>query len=367
MRVNLEKTEALDRVKMNVQVDDDQTGSFSAGLGYSQLEKVFLTGKVEERNFLGRGLTANMQADVGATTQNFSADFADPYFLDSDVGASLSLYKTQTKLTDIVFFNENNIGAGVNFVIPLTEFVAYSIGYNYDQSDITNIASTASIALRSQEGKNTTGQLSTSISWDTRNSGFAPTKGHVETLGAKLAGLGGSNKFYELSASTESYFSLGDDFVLRPSMSFDSITGLAGQEVPINRRYSLGGVGSLRGFDSFGVSLRDPITKEALGGDKQFKASLDLFFPLPYMETSGFRGVFFLDAGTTWGTINATFAGRALNVSEKFSASNIRTSAGVGVEWLSPVGPISLAWGFPINKVQGDNLRSFEFALGTSF
>ncbi len=367
VRVNLEKTEDPDRVKMNVKVDDDKTGSFSAGLGYSQLEKVFLTGKIEERNFLGRGLVTNVQADMGASTQNFSGNFADPYFLDSEVGASLSVYKTQTKLNEVVFYNENNIGAGVNFVVPLTEFVSYSIGYQYDKSNITNIDPAASIALRSQEGKNTTGEMSTSISWDTRNSGFAPTKGHLETVGIRVAGLGGSNKFYEMYASTESYFSLGNDFVLRPKMAVDSISGLAGKEIPINRRYSLGGVGSLRGFDSLGVSLRDTVTKEALGGDKKFTASLDLFFPLPYMETSGFRGVFFVDAGTTWGTINTSFAGQVLNVSEKFSGSKIRTSAGVGIEWLSPVGPLSLAWGFPINKVQGDHLRSFEFALGTSF
>lgn len=367
VRVNLEKTEKLDRVKMHVDVDDDTTGSFSVGLGYSQLEKGFLTGKVEERNFLGRGLVTNAQADIGGSTQNFTGNFADPYFLDSDIGASLNIYKTQTKLTDVTSYDQNSIGVGVNFVLPLTEFISYSLGYRYDQSNISNIDPGTSIALLSQAGKNATGEIATSISWDTRNNGFAPTEGHVETLGVKFAGLGGDNKFYELSVSTESYFALGADFVLRPKLGFDSISGFAGRDIPIYRRYSLGGVGSLRGFDSFGVSLRDPATGEAIGGDKQFKASIDLFFPLPYMKTSGFRGVLFLDAGTTWGAINTSLGAKTLNVSEKFTVSNIRTSTGVGIEWMSPVGPLSLAWSFPIHKVQGDLERNFEFALGASF
>jgi len=367
VRINLEKNEELDRVKMNVEVEDDQTGSFKAGLGYSQLEKIFLTLGVEERNFLGRGLVTNVSADMGASTQNFTGKFADPYFLDSDVAASLNIYKAQTKLNDVAFYDENSIGAGINFGIPLSEFLSYSIGYSYDRTNITNIDAGSSIALRSQLGRQTTGVVSNAIQWDTSNSGFAPTEGHQEIIGVNVAGLGGDNRFYELFASTSSWYSLGGGLVLRPKVGFKSINGMRNRDVPINRRYSLGGVGTVRGFDSFGISLRDPVTKEAVGGDKQATASLDLFFPMPYMETEGFKGVIFIDAGTVWGGINTTLGAQVLNVSEKFSTSRIRSSAGFGIQWLSPVGPLSLAWGFPINKVQGDLLRSFEFALGTSF
>ncbi len=361
VRVNLEKEDEADRVRMNVNIEEDKTGSFSAGAGYSGLEKVFLTAKIEERNFLGKGYTTNLSADVGSKTQNLNASVSDPYFLDSDVSASLSLFKTQTKLGDIVNYKQDSFGGGVNFGIPITEFLTYSIGYQYNHSKLFDILQPASLVLLSQEGVQTTGELIQFISWDTRDRTIAPSKGHVEQLGLNVAGLGGQNRFYEITASSKSYFSLSEGFVLRPAFAAKTINGYGGKELPIYRRYSLGGIGSLRGFDSFGVTLRDAATGEVIGGDKQLNASLDLFFPLPYMETAGFRGVLFFDAGTVWGSIPA------FNISEPFSSSNIRTSVGVGIEWMSPVGPLSLAWGFPITKVAGDIKRNFGFALGVGF
>ncbi len=367
VRVNLKKTEDQDRVNMNVELEDDKTGSFKLGAGYSQLEKIFVTASVQERNFLGKGYITNLSGDIGGATQNFSGQFADPYFLDSEVYASLNIYKNQAKLTDVVSYNQDSYGGGVGFGIPLSEFITYSVGYEYDRSKLGSVSTASSIALQAQVGTHTTGEFKNSISWDTRNRAVATTEGHYERVGVNVAGLGGDQKFYEAFASTKSYFDIGNGFVLSPAMELRAIRGLSGKDVPIYRRYSIGGVGTLRGFDSFGVSLRDPVTQEALGGDNQFTMALNLFFPLPYMETSGFRGVLFVDAGTVWGSINAALGGKTLSVNEQFSSSKIRSSTGVGIEWMSPVGPLSLAWGFPINKVQGDLERNFEFALGMGF
>jgi len=145
------------------------------------------------------------------------------------------------------------------------------------------------------------------------------------------------------------------------------IRGYGNKDVPLYRRYSLGGSGSVRGFDSMGISIRDPITLEPVGGDKKFTASLNLFFPLPFVATSGVRGVAFVDAGTVWGSVTATVAGNTLNVTEPFSLTRMRSSAGLGVEWMSPVGPIGLIWALPIRSVKGDLQRSLEVMLGGAF
>jgi outer membrane protein insertion porin family len=129
----------------------------------------------------------------------------------------------------------------------------------------------------------------------------------------------------------------------------------------------MGGIGSIRGFDSYGITIRDPATGEVIGGDKMVQTSLDLFFPIPYMKTEGFRGLIFLDAGTLWGSIDASVNGKTISVSENFSAAKIRVSTGVGIEWISPVGPIGLVWGFPIRNQPEDVLKSFEFAIGARF
>lgn len=361
VRVNLDKDVEGDRVQMDINIEEDKTGSFSVGAGFSQVEKLFFTAKVEERNFLGQGYTTNLSMDIGGSTQNFTGSIVDPYFLDSDVSASINAFKTQTKLQDIVSYNQDSFGGGFGFAVPLSEFVTYSVGYQYNRSNLTDIPATASLIVRSQEGVQTVGEFKNSLLWDTRNRTVAVSDGHIERLDINIAGLGGDSKFYEIAASTRSYFSLSESLVLNPNFSFKTITALGGQEIPIFRRYSMGGVGSLRGYDHYGVSLRDPVTGDAVGGDKELKASLNLFFPLPYMETTGFRGVLFFDAGTVWGNVSA------FNINEQFSASKIRTSAGFGIEWMSPVGPLSLAWGYPINKVAGDVERTFEFALGVSF
>ena len=368
VRVNLAKEDDSDRVRMNVEVEEDKTGSFSVGVGHSQLQKMFVTSKLEERNFLGKGYTTNLTAEVGGATQNFNASISDPYFFSSDVGASFNLFKTQTKLDQrVTNYKQNDYGAGVAFSIPIEEELTYSIGYQFKHSNLSNIVLPATLLLRSQRGVQTTGELSQSITWDNRDRTIAATQGHLVEFGVGVAGLGGQNKFYALSGSAQSYFPIADGFVLNPSLMAKSITGLGGQSVPIYRRYSLGGVGSLRGFDSLGVSMRDTATGEVIGGDKQINASLNLFFPLPYMDTEGFRGVLFVDAGTVWGDVNTTVGAQTFKLNEKFSTAKIRASYGVGVEWISPVGPLSFAWGFPIRKVQGDLVRNFEFALGTSF
>jgi len=367
VRINLKKQDEIDKVNVNVEVEDDKTGNFKLGAGYSQVEKVFLTASVEEKNFLGKGYTTNVSADLGAVTQNFNVNLSDPYFLGSEVGASLNAFKTQTKLGDVTNYKQDSFGGGLNFGIPITEYLSYSIGYQYNRSKLTDIQLPASLLLLAQQGVQTTGEVIQGISWDTRNRGLAPTEGHVEYLGLSVAGVGGSNRFYEASFSSDSFFSLTETLVLSPSFGFKTIAGYGKRDVPIYRRYSIGGVGSIRGFDNYGISLRDPATAEPIGGDKQMTASLSLLFPLPFMETAGFRGAIFFDAGIVWGKVNTTVGAQTLNISSKFTGSNIRTSAGAGIEWMSPVGPITLAWGFPINKVQGDLERNFEFAMGVGF
>ena len=155
--------------------------------------------------------------------------------------ADLNLFKAQTRFTDRVSYKQDSFGGGFGFGVPLTEFMSYSLGYQYNRSKLTDIPAGSSLALLSQEGVQTTSEVSNALLWDTRNRTIAATEGHIERLGVNVAGLGGDNKFYEISASSKSYFSLNDDFVLNPAFSFKSINALGGKDIPIYRRYSMGG------------------------------------------------------------------------------------------------------------------------------
>jgi len=353
VRTSLPRGSADDKVVMKIEVDEKRTGTFSIGGGFSQLEKLFMTAKVEERNFLGKGLTTNLSTDLGSKTQNFNLSITEPYFLGKELSASINAFKTQTRLEDITSFKQDSWGGGLGLGVPLAEFLSYSVRYQYSQTDIFDVPATASLLLRSQEGKQTTGELTQVLRWDSSNRRLTPTAGQIYEARVGVAGLGGSNRFIEGQARARLYFPLGAGFVLSPGVSAKYIRGYSGREAPIFRRYSLGGIGSIRGFDSFGVTIRDQ-NGEIVGGNRVATAGLDLFFPLPFMDTDNFRGVIFADAGTVVdsGTPNL---------------SDVRASTGVGLQWITPVMPVALVWGFPLRSLPEDIESSFEFALGATF
>ena len=359
------------RVNMNIDVKEKKTGSFSIGAGYSQLQKVIFTTKFQENNFLGKGYTTNVQADIGRITQNFSVGMTDPYFLGKNISASVNAFKTETNLTLVqssyLPYSYNNVGVGVNFGIPLSEHLTYGIGYQYSSNNIFNVQPYSSILIQAEAGVTTIGELTQSLTWDTRDSIMTPHKGQFHQITAGYAGLGGNQRFYDASETSRVYLPLSEDFTLEPSIQGAYIHGVGNRQIPLWRRFSLGGVGSLRGFNYYGVTLRDPATNNVLGADKMAVAALDLYFPLPYMQTKGFRGDIFYNAGTVWGSANTTVGASTLNVAEPFSFNRVRSAAGFELQWLSPMGPLALIWGFPLRSLPGDQKQSFQFSLGGQF
>lgn len=355
VRVSMPKGSAPDKVRMKVNVDEKKTGSFSIGAGFSQLEKVFVRTSINERNLFGKGIAGSLSGEVGAKTQNFSGSITDPFFLDKNMSASLNVFKRQTRLQSITSFKEDSFGGGFGIGIPITDHFSYGVNYQFTDTDIFDIPTDASQTLKSQAGKQTTGELSQSLTWDTRDNVTTPKEGYFLNGSVGIAGLGGSNRFVQSGLTARSYFQMGDSLTLNPSFNIQYIHGYSGHDVPIFRRFSLGGIGSIRGFDQFGVTIRDPVTDEVIGGNKTARATVNLFFPIPYLQTSGIRGVAFTDAADL-----ADF-----NQTLKFSQT--RVSAGFGIEWLSPIGPVGLSWGYALRKQPGDLTKTFEFALGSTF
>ncbi|ATX79270.1 Beta-barrel assembly machine subunit BamA [Mariprofundus aestuarium] len=372
VRVSFPKGESTGKVNMKVDLKEKRTGSISGGIGYSQQEKVIFTAKVAEQNLFGKGYQANLNGTYGKITQNITASLTDPYLFGDNISGSINAHKTATDPLTTTTYKTSSFGTGVGLGVPLLDHLSYGISYQYTQTDLTIVDPTlvTSLLVQAQQGKQTTGMVTQRLTWDNRDRMLAPTEGHLEQLSVGVAGLGGLDKFYEASFESRAYFSFGDKnrVTLNPNFTAGMISGYSNSEVPLQRRYSLGGMGTVRGFDSLGISLRDPVTGEAVGGDKKVVASLNMFFPLPLVDTTaGVRGVAFVDAGTVWGSVSATVGAATVNVTEPFSLSRVRSSAGFGFEWMSPVGPIGMVWGFPVRKRAGDIKKSFEFVLGGSF
>ena len=370
-RVSFPKGSSTGKVIMKVDVEEKRTGSISGGVGYSQQEKMILTAKLSEQNLFGKGYQGSLNGTYGKITQDITASLADPYFYADNVSATINGFTRTVDPLSTQNYQTTGFGGGVGFGVPILNHLSYGINYQYTQTELSvvNQALVTSLLIQAQQGKQTTGLVSQRLTWDNRDRIMAPTEGHMEQLGFGVAGLGGNDKFYEASFESHAYFSFGDEnrVTLNPNFTAGMISGYSNAKVPLQRRYSLGGMGSVRGFDSFGISLRDPVTNDPVGGDKKFTASLNLFVPMPLIATAGLRGVFFVDAGTVWGAASATVGATTVSVNEPFSLSRVRSSAGFGIEWQSPVGPIGMVWGFPLRKVAGDSVKSFEFVLGGSF
>lgn len=355
VRVSMPRGSAPDKVDLKLGVNEKSTGSLSFGIGFSQLEKVFVRGSIKQNNFLGKGYSTDLSGDLGAKTQNLNVSVTDPYFMGEDISASINGFKRETDLQSITSFKENSFGGGVGFGLPISDNLTYNLSYQYTQTNIFDVLAGSSLLLLSQAGRQSTGEVSSSFNWDSRDNAINTKSGSAFSVGASIAGLGGSNRFFTGAIEGHSYFDLGNDFTLNPGSRIAFIKGYNRKVVPINRRLSLGGIGTVRGFDSSGITIRDPLTNDILGGNKSAQASLNLFFPLPYMRTSGFRGVAFIDAGDV------------ADFNQMLSFGRARVASGFGMEWLSPIGPIGLSWSFVLRDQKGDARRAFEFALGQTF
>jgi len=178
-------------VNMKVDLTEKTTGSFSAGIGYSQLEKVTFTGSVKEENAFGKGYVANLDFSLGRLTRNYNVSLTDPYFMSEKISASVNLYKRQTDLQDITNYITDSDGASLGFGIPVTEHISYGINYQFDRTKLQVVdLATVSLLLQSQLGKQTTGELTQALSWDTRNRVMADNEGHLEQLKVTVAGRG---------------------------------------------------------------------------------------------------------------------------------------------------------------------------------
>ncbi len=347
------------KINLDVDVEEGKSGKFSAGISYSQVYGVGFRGSVSEENLFGGGYRTSFTGDVGGSVNNYSINITDPYLFKDGVSGSISLFQNQTDPKSFALYTQNSKGGSLGMGFELSEYIRYSINYSVATTTLSGVPATSVLAIRSQEGTFTMGELKQSLSYDTRNRTLYPSEGGVQSVSLGYAGLTGDRKFYEVVTSSKNYIALSEDWTFRGVVTLGAIRGYGGVDVPIYRRYSLGGVGTVRGYDTFSISLVDPSTLDILGGENKLTSSADLIFPLPYMDNTGFRGTFFVDTGTVWGDSGV--------VSEQFDISKLRASYGFGIEWASPVGPLTLSWGFPINRQTYDKVRKFELGLGQSF
>jgi outer membrane protein insertion porin family len=348
---------APDKTVVKVDVQEKSTGELSFGAGFSTAGGPLGDIGIRERNLLGRAQDLFLRTQIGARLSETELRFTEPYFLDRRLSAGFDLFRTTRDLQRESSFDRKSMGAGLRLGYDLSEQISQNWRYRISRDTVNDVKETASFAIREQEGTTLTSLVGQTLAYDARDSRFEPTDGFLAQWSVDVAGLGGNVRFLRNRVSGTQYYPFPGQLVASVGAGVGYILGL-GEDVRLNDRFFLGGA-TLRGFENFGVGPRDVATTDAVGGSWFYTGTAQLGFPLGLPDEFGLRGRVFSDLGSIGGT-DAT--GPSID-----DTPSMRLSAGIGIAWRSPFGPVSLDMAKALLKEDFDKTEILRFNFGTRF
>ncbi|NTU42912.1 MAG: outer membrane protein assembly factor BamA [Nitrospirales bacterium] len=335
-------------VDLDVKVKERPTGFISIGGGYSSLDKVIAMADVTQGNLFGKGETVKLKGEMGGASNYYEFSFRDPWFFDKPISFGASIYRTEREYGD---FDRRSTGLGFSFGKSFLEYWGASIAYNFERATIFNVEPTASSIVKDQEGTKTTSSITWTVGRDTRDNYLDPTRGSKNSAHLTFAGLGGSNSFLKTEFDTSWYFPLFTVTTVHLRGSIGYATGLFDKNLPLYENFFVGGINTVRGLE-YGKGGPLDINGEAIGGSKDLVLNAEYIFPI--LPEYKFKGLVFFDAGRAYG-------------SDETFGSDLRYTAGAGIRWISPMGPIRIEWGYNLDKREGESSSKVEFAFGSFF
>lgn len=354
--INITPEPAIDEnnlMDIIVDVKEKPTGTFSIGAGYSSVDGMMFMGEVSQDNFLGRGQRLAVQANLGGTNTRYNISFTEPHLNDSKLLFGFDLYSWERDYDD---YDKESTGGTVRFGYPIWNRWKLFVYLGYEDTDLSDVdEEDSSIYIQDSLNINTTHYYTVGVSRDTRNKRFMPTKGSQHRLSYKKAGdyLGGDAAFYKLEAMTSWYFPFRWDTVFHVRGAVGYVEETDSESLPVWERFYLGGINTMRGFESGQISPIDPVTGDKYGGDKMGFVNLEYIFPL--VVDAGLFGLVFYDTGFVY------------DEDEDWTLNDLRNSVGFGFRWLSPMGPLRLEWGYNIDPQNDEDQSLWDFSIGGSF
>ena len=349
---------APDKSQIDVTVQEKSTGEISVGGGFSTADGPLADFSIRERNFLGKGQDLLLSSTIAGKRTEFDVAFTEPYFLDRDLSAGIDAFHTTRDQQDESSFDQKRTGGGVRLGFPLSEKWRQSWRYRFEDNQIDNVDADASRFIKDQEGKRTTSAISQRLVYEDLDSTLTPTEGFRGWIDAEAAGLGGNAKYVSGKIGGSYFYPVAKSVVFNILGEGGSIKGWGDEEVKINERYFIGG-SNLRGFARAGIGPRDLLTDDALGGNLFYRGSAELSFPIGFPEDVGVLGHAFTDVGSLWSLDQSD--------ADIIDENSIRATAGVGLSWRSPMGPLRLDFATPYIKEDYDETEVFRFSFGTRF
>jgi outer membrane protein insertion porin family len=350
VKVDTVKGSGDDKMRLRIDVKEKNTGAFSIGAGFGNVENFFLTGSISERNLFGRAQTLALQGQLGAKTTKFTLSFTEPWLFDIPLSAGVDVYNWRYEFSS---YDKNSIGGNLRFGYPLFDYTRGYLSYGYDIANITDVDDNAANSVKNDEGKNIKSSVGARIKYDSRDHSFNPTEGSMHEGSFEFAGLGGNVGFTKYIAETAWYKRIFWKAIGVLHGRGGYVKQLEGKTLPDYEKFYMTGLNTLRGFDRDDLSPRSASGAE-VGGNKFVLMNAEIRFPL--VEAAGVFGVVFFDTGDVY------------DEDENIKIGSLRESAGLGIRWLSPVGPIRLEYGFILDPKPTDHgPGGWEFSMASSF
>lgn len=351
-----------DQVDLTLNVVEKPTGNLLLGAGFSSAEKLTLTASIKQDNIFGSGNYLGVEFNTSKYNQNFVVSTIDPYFTIDGISRSFDLYyrTTQPLSSQGSDYKLVTPGVAVRFGVPFSEYDTVYFGIGAESTEIKGNESGMPLSYseyRDRFGAKSVG-IPLTIGWtrDARDSALVPTRGRYQRLNAEMS-LAGDARYVKANYQFQQYIPLGQAFTLAFNAELGWGKGLSGRPFPVFKNFTGGGLGSVRGFEQGSFGFVDSSTGARVGGDKRVNLNTELYVPFPGSGTDRTLRLFgYFDVGNVFD-----------DRQEKLRAENLRASVGIGFSWVSPIGPLKLAYGIPVRAKSGDRIERLQFQIGTAF
>src|SRR5450830_61327 len=372
---------STDQIDVNMKVEEKPTGNIMVGAGFSQTDKLSLTGSISQENAFGSGNTVGIEINTSSTYRTIAVSQTNPYFTDDGISRTYDVYlrKTQNSTYTTGDYRVKTIGGDVKFGVPFSELdrVFFGVGVENTsvETDLTSPslyrqyvrdfgnAGTAGCDVTATTGDCGVGTATTTsfpltVAWqrDSRDSALIPTKGRYQRANLEVSSFG-SLQYYKATYQHQYFQPLFSNAVtLALNGELDYGRGIGGKPFPVFKNYYAGGIGTVRGFEGSSLGNLKDQYGDSMGGASRLIANVELQFPFPGSgQDRSLRWFTFVDGGNVFAD------------GERIKINDLRYSTGFGISWISPIGPLKLSYGKPLNAKTGDKAQNFQFQLGTGF
>ncbi|EHR71749.1 outer membrane protein assembly complex, YaeT protein [Burkholderiales bacterium JOSHI_001] len=354
-----EVPDSPDQVDLTINVTEKPTGNISLGMTFSSTEKLALSAAIRQDNVFGSGNYLGLEVNTSKTSRNLVFSTVDPYFTNDGISRAIDLFYRTTRPLNSVgeTYRVATPGGSIRFGVPFSEIDTVYFGVGLER---TEFKAGRSLPSAYAFYRNEFGQTSTSVpltlgwSRDERDSLLTPTTGRYQRVNLEWSAAG-DVRYLRTNLQFQQYLPLFSSLTLGLNAELGWGKGLNGKSYPVFKNFYGGGLGSVRVFEQGSLGWIDP-AGAYLGGTKRLNLNAELYFPVPGTGNDKSLRIFaFADAGNVWrDEVTPTL-------------DSLRASAGLGLSWLSPVGPLKLSWGQPLRSQRNDRIQKFQFQIGTAF